>query len=259
MAETDLTPIFQSFRIHLEENLLSSRRSIKNMPKETFDNLPEEKKGRILEVAITEFADNAYEAASISKIVRKAGIAKGSFYQYFEDKKDLYIYLVELGTQEKLKSLSELPSPDPNSQLFGYLRWQFLSAVYFEIRKPGLARIAYRAFVEEMPFPEMIEELRRRGTTQFFKQLIAQGLLHGDVAYWIDPKMASFVLEAVYYQLGKYLINRLNLTQDNFRSEQIYNNKEIQQLLDNLMDILEAGMKQDPDQRLKFLTRGIKR
>jgi AcrR family transcriptional regulator len=228
------------------------------MPKETFFNLPETKREQITDIAISEFAKNTYDTASISNIVRIAGIAKGSFYQYFDDKKDLYQYLIELGTQRKLDSLKELPAPDPGAQLFAYLRWQFLSAVYFEIRYPRLARIAFRAFVEEVPFPEMIEELRRRGTTQFFKQLIAQGLIHGDVALWIDPDMGAFVLEALYYQFGKYFIKRLNLTEENFDHKQIYKDKEAQQLLNNLMDILEAGMKHNPDQRLKFVTRGLR-
>lgn len=229
------------------------------MPKDTFYNLPVGKREQILDIAINEFAENAYDAASISKIVRKAGIAKGSFYQYFDDKKDLYRYLVLLGTQEKLKLLEELPAPDPGSQLFSYFRWQFLSAVYFEVRQPGLAKIAFRAFIEEIPFPEMSEELRRRGSTQFFKQLLTQGIHHGDVALWVDPDMAAFVMEALFYQFGKYFIKRLGITEEDFEKEQIYKNKDAQQLLSNLMDIVEAGMKHDPDQRLKFLTRGIRR
>lgn len=229
------------------------------MPKDTFYNLPDEKRKYIVDLAIAEFAENAYDAASISKIVRKAGIAKGSFYQYFEDKKDLYRYLVLLGTEEKLKLLEELPAPDPGSQLFSYFRWQFLSSVYFEVRQPGLAKIAFRAFIEEIPFPDMTEELRRRGSTQFFKQLITQGIHHGDIALWVDPDMAAFVLEVIFYQFGKFFIKRLGLTEKDFENKQIYMDKEAQELLSNLMDIIEAGMKHDPDQRLKFLTRSIRR
>ena len=225
------------------------------MPKEAFFNLSDKKRDRILDFAIVEFAENPYEAASISKIVREAGISKGSFYDYFENKKDLYKYLVELGTEEKLNCLQHLPTPEPNAALFEYLRWQFFSAVYFEINKPRLARIAFRAFIEEIPFPDMTEELRRRGTTQFFKQLISQGLLHGDVALWIDPDMAAFVLESVFYQFGKYFIQRMELTKDDFEKNHIYNDKQAIQLLDNLMDILEAGMKRDPQQRLDLSSR----
>ena len=57
------------------------------MPKDTFTNLPEEKRRHFLNIAIKEFAEHPYNTASISEIVRQAGIAKGSVYQYFENKK----------------------------------------------------------------------------------------------------------------------------------------------------------------------------
>ncbi len=57
---------------------------------QTFSNLPEEKRQRILRIAIDEFADNDYDSASGSRIVAWAGIATGSFYQSFADKDDLW-------------------------------------------------------------------------------------------------------------------------------------------------------------------------
>jgi AcrR family transcriptional regulator len=219
------------------------------MPKDTFNNLPTEKRNRIMDLAIAEFAAHPYDVASISNIVRKAGIAKGSFYQYFEDKKDLYRYLIEIATQEKLKLVKDLPMPDHNLGLFGYMRWQFLTEVFFEIRHPDLAQIAYRAFVDGVPFPDMREELQRRGTTQFFKQLITQGLLRGDVAVWVDSDVAAFLMEVIFYQFGKYFIQRLNLSEKDFEDMNILQNEEAQHLMSNLMDILEAGIKSTPDQR----------
>ena len=58
------------------------------MPKQTFFNLPEDKRENLINIAIEEFAENDYQTASISRIVANAGIAKGSFYQYFENKED---------------------------------------------------------------------------------------------------------------------------------------------------------------------------
>jgi AcrR family transcriptional regulator len=219
------------------------------MPTDTFNNLPEQKRNRIIDLAIEEFAANPYDVASISNLVREAGIAKGSLYQYFEDKKDLYCYLIEVAANEKLQLVKDLPAPDHNAGLFGYMRWQFLSEVFFEIRHPALAQISYRAFVEGVKFPEMVEELRRRGTTQFFKQLISQGILHGEVAEWVDPDVAAFIMEIIFYQFGKYFVDRLGLTEADFLDHSIYENEEAQHLLTNLMDILEAGMKTNPQQR----------
>lgn len=59
------------------------------MPKETFLNLSKEKQNKILNAAKKEFERVSLEQASIKNIVEEAGIARGSFYQYFESKEDL--------------------------------------------------------------------------------------------------------------------------------------------------------------------------
>ena len=212
------------------------------MPKQTFFALPDEKRNRILNVAIEEFSAKPYDTASISNIVRNSDIAKGSFYQYFIDKKDLYQYLIEFANSEKVQLMKGMPIPDPNADLFEYFRWLFQSTVYFEIRYPDLARIVYRAFIEEVPFPEMTEELRRRGTTQFFKQLLTQGIHHGDINPWTDPDLAAFFMETVYYQFGRYFIERLQPALESQNFDQIFSSAEAQELLDNLITFLKQGL-----------------
>lgn len=59
------------------------------MPKETFLNLSKEKQNKILNAAKKEFERVSLEQALIKNIVEEAGIARGSFYQYFESKEDL--------------------------------------------------------------------------------------------------------------------------------------------------------------------------
>ena len=62
---------------------------------ETFLRLPEEKRRRFLDAAWEEFAGARFTDVSINQIVRRAGIPRGSFYQYFTDKEDLFAYLLE--------------------------------------------------------------------------------------------------------------------------------------------------------------------
>lgn len=64
------------------------------MPTQTFFNLPEDKKKRLIAGAMKEFSEKSLNEASISNIVKNAKISRGSFYQYFEDKKDLYFFLI---------------------------------------------------------------------------------------------------------------------------------------------------------------------
>ena len=61
---------------------------------ETFHRLPEEKRTRFLEAAWEEFTRVSFAEASTNQIVLRAGVPRGSFYQYFRDKEDLFVYLM---------------------------------------------------------------------------------------------------------------------------------------------------------------------
>ena len=61
---------------------------------ETFHRLPEEKRTRFLEAAWEEFTRVSFAEASTNQIVQRAGVPRGSFYQYFRDKEDLFAYLM---------------------------------------------------------------------------------------------------------------------------------------------------------------------
>jgi AcrR family transcriptional regulator len=57
--------------------------------------LPEDKRQRIIDAAIREFAEKGYEQASTNAITAAAGISKGLLFHYFGTKKQLYLHLVE--------------------------------------------------------------------------------------------------------------------------------------------------------------------
>lgn len=65
------------------------------MPTKTFFNLPEDKKQVLIDAAIKEFSRAPLYETSIANIIKEAAIPRGSFYQYFEDKEDLYFYLLQ--------------------------------------------------------------------------------------------------------------------------------------------------------------------
>ena len=65
------------------------------MPTETFFRLPEAKRETLLCCARQEFARVPYPNASINRIIRAAGIPRGSFYMYFADKADLFLHLMD--------------------------------------------------------------------------------------------------------------------------------------------------------------------
>lgn len=65
------------------------------MPKQTFFNLPEDKKKKIINAARKEFSRVPIYEASISNIIKNANIPRGSFYQYFENKEDIFFLVLK--------------------------------------------------------------------------------------------------------------------------------------------------------------------
>ena len=65
------------------------------MPSERFLRLPEEKRGLICRIAMDEFIHVPLEKVSINRIIQKAGISRGSFYTYFEDKRELLVWVLK--------------------------------------------------------------------------------------------------------------------------------------------------------------------
>lgn len=60
-----------------------------------FESLQEEKRKRILDAAIEEFAINGYDKASTNSIVKRADISKGLLFHYFGSKKNLFLYIFD--------------------------------------------------------------------------------------------------------------------------------------------------------------------
>lgn len=69
------------------------------MPTSTFFNLPPPKRDRLLRAAVAEFARKPFNEVSINRIIQTAEIPRGSFYQYFADKTDLFRHILALFDQ----------------------------------------------------------------------------------------------------------------------------------------------------------------
>lgn len=87
------------------------------MPTDTFNKLPEEKKTKVILAAKKEFARANLRDASIKNIVQEAGIARGSFYQYFESKEDLLQYLLKENVEQMNKNF-ENALKESNGDIF---------------------------------------------------------------------------------------------------------------------------------------------
>ena len=121
------------------------------MPKETFYRLPDEKRERIMAAAEREFLENSFEAASINRIIKEAAIPRGSFYQYFEDKKDIFLYIV---STHKIEAFGFVDSfiKDSDGDVFSFMRKaiDFMISAECSEMVEGMKRIFSQPWVFDM-------------------------------------------------------------------------------------------------------------
>src|SRR6476469_1773305 len=88
------------------------------MPKPTWDNLDERRRRRVLQAAMAEFGAHGYSGGSLNVIAREAGVAKGSLFQYFEDKFDFFAHVAEHASIEIYTAMAPYLGPLPRGVPF---------------------------------------------------------------------------------------------------------------------------------------------
>jgi AcrR family transcriptional regulator len=215
------------------------------VPKETFFNLPEEKRQRLLDLAIEEFAAHDYRHASISRIVARAGIAKGSFYQYFEDKRDLFLYLLDTAVnQRRLDFMRAAQGQEAPQGFFDQLRWMLNGSVQTARAHPQLSRIALRAYSGDLPFADEALERGKAMGRDYLRELVARGIADGELAPDLDPDLATAIILAVITEYSQIYLQRAGLGLDALAEADvgIFDSEESHALYGAVIRILERGL-----------------
>lgn len=172
------------------------------MPKETFYKLKDEKKKRILEAAVQEFASRKFSEASLNQIVKTAKIPWGSFYQYFDGKEDLYLYVIQEMSKYKWDTLKQASVDDIDGNFFDTIREKIMALLELRKHNPQYAQIA---LFQEMDDNEFIRKLRGDSTKRW-KEIIERDKKRGIIKPEIDADVMidmfyNFVL-LNFYKVG---------------------------------------------------------
>ncbi|HMP43074.1 MAG TPA: TetR/AcrR family transcriptional regulator, partial [Roseiflexaceae bacterium] len=182
------------------------------MPKPTFWNLPAEKRDALVAIALEEFAEHDYAAASVSRIVARAGIAKGSLYQYFDDKQELFLFLFDHAGKTLIDALDTATPADAGDDLFTLLRRRIRATTRAAIHFPLHARLIQRTYAMPPPFYAELAARGQAASRAYFRSLIERGMAHGTLASDIAPESAAFVLSTVFSAAGPYIAEILGIS-----------------------------------------------
>ena len=132
------------------------------MPTKVFTDLKDDKKQRIIDAATEEFADNGYINASTNSIVSKCGISKGSLFKYFDNKEDLYFFLVETISSKLGESIARDLKDLPEDAFDRIIAYSSLEISWY-IKNPVKGRFMMRMAGEK---GEIADKLTARYNTQ---------------------------------------------------------------------------------------------
>ena len=173
------------------------------MVKHTFLNLSENKRSLIEDAALDEFAEYGFDNASINRIVETADIAKGSFYQYFEGKGDLYKYILDRIGERKLAYISPILKNPADHDFFTLLEEIYRVGLAFAKDNPRAGRIAFEVYKNQSNplFKEIYQESMEKGRA-FFGSLLKLAISKGTVDPQIDTGFIIHML--VHLQVASF-------------------------------------------------------
>jgi len=212
------------------------------MPSKTFLNLPDSKRRLFIYLSLREFAGKDYDSASVSNVVREMGIAKGSVYQYFENKLDLWLYLKQHCDQLRLGYLRPVYRNNYTS-FFRYYRDLQLRIVAFDRENAVASRFLYRISGSESS-QDVAEYIRqwKLQTHQIYKKLIEAEKLMGNINASIPADVGAHLLASV--RLAIQEIVQAGKPEDDLSGEpKVFTDYDIERAIDDLVVILEKAFR----------------
>jgi len=181
------------------------------LPKETFFNLADEKKGRIFNAAVSEFSSKRFSEATINSIIKTALIPRGSFYQYFSDKEDIYLYMLNEIGKEKLSVMGYTMQSCTDADFFDTFINMFEAALKWSKTKPDYHRIGMLMLTDESDFIGKLRDLSEQGF-QMFKDLVVRDQNKGLIKKDINPAIVIDLIYSANLYLSKSLQKDLSET-----------------------------------------------
>lgn len=177
------------------------------MPKNTFKQLPKEKQERIVDAAARLFAQHGLAGTDVAQIAAQAGVAKGSLYNYFDSKNELYLHVCRDALSKSRQAVYSRLNPqwDIYQQVDHIFRCgaEFVRAnphyglIYLHLSMPGMATFADILSLE-------IEQY----TARHIKGVLEKGVDRGLVRRDIDIGVTAFFINSLYIVFMVSLVSR---------------------------------------------------
>jgi TetR/AcrR family transcriptional regulator len=168
--------------------------------KEAFNKISQEKRDRIIDAAICEFAEHGFDSANINVIAQKAGISVGSIYKYFGSKEDLFLTVIHTGV-ETLKGVLDEITQSGDDLLIRIEK--IIRAIQTYSRSNAQLTKLYNEMATESHSDlvwKIVSDMEG-ATAGMYASMIGDAQKSGLVKEDIDPKLFAFFLDNLFMLL----------------------------------------------------------
>ncbi len=207
---------------------------------ELFEKQNIDKQKRIIEAAILEFSEKGFENANTNKIARNANISVGSLFKYFENKTDLFLYIVKLAEAELESQIHSVLSMGKG---FFETVGMILSLIdeYSKTDK-ALVRLYYEmTSIGQSSLVETVVSTLEKVAGSEYKTIIKKAQDRGEIRADVDPAVVAFILDNIFMSLQfSYAMPYYQLRKRLFVGEDIDDKKIIQETMSILRNALSS-------------------
>lgn len=201
------------------------------MKKKSFD-----RREHLLAAALEEFIAYSYEEASLNRIIKNAGISKGTFYYHFQDKQALYLSLLRSAADAKMEFLEGALAEDLHNDdwsLFEILRHQARFGVEFAKSHPGYYLFGLMFLREKgneiyRTAMESLDDI----SESYYDDLLERAMERGDFREGVSRKFIKRILPFVLYRFDEIF----DVKKDEIDFDLMIRN------FDTLIDFMEHGL-----------------
>ena len=117
---------------------------------EKFFSLPKEKQQAILNAGYRVFSRNTYKKSPVSEIASEAGISKSLLFYYFQNKKELYLFLWETCMRITIKYLKKYGCGE-TEDFFEAMYRGLCAKIHLMEEYPDMGNFAVKVYYEKDP------------------------------------------------------------------------------------------------------------
>ena len=193
----------------------------------------EERKQMILDCAKRLFSKHGYFNTQISDIVKEANIARGTVYQYFKSKDDIFITIIENGYKEWQRTLADETKGIDLSEMspHDYVKFRIVNSLSHYAKDPELSNITLRM---GFGLPEKLTKELYQLEDEIINQGIAElsyGVENNIFRKDLDIELTANIIQGATMRVAyKYFIKKKTGA------------KNINKIADEIMKIFESGI-----------------